>query len=169
MVLSTDLPATEAVLVPTNTIPDTPIIKGHDFDKGNDLDSIMSAMITSGFQATALGQAINEVNRMLHWRLADDPVTANTDEAHQDPAFRAACRTKIYLGYTSNLISAGVREQIRWLVQHKMVDVIVTTAGGIEEDFIKCMGHTYIGDFSLKGERRPAQQHGPAKSSKMNH
>ena len=40
----------------------------------------------------------------------------------------------------------------RWMVQHKMVDVIVTTAGGIEEDFIKCMGHTYIGDFSLKGE-----------------
>jgi deoxyhypusine synthase len=32
-----------------------------------------------------------------------------------------------------------------------MVDVIVTTAGGIEEDFIKCMGHTYMGDFALKG------------------
>jgi deoxyhypusine synthase len=29
--------------------------------------------------------------------------------------------------------------------------VIVTTAGGIEEDFIKCMGHTYMGDFALKG------------------
>jgi hypothetical protein len=55
----------QAVLVPTNTIPDTPIIKGHDFDQGNDLDSIMSAMVTSGFQATALGQAINEVNRMV--------------------------------------------------------------------------------------------------------
>jgi hypothetical protein len=46
-----------------------------------------------------------------------------------------------------------VREQIRWLVQHKMVDVLVTTAGGIEEDFIKCMGHTYMGDFQLKGEQ----------------
>lgn len=34
-------------------------------------------------------------------------------------------------------MSAGVREQLRWLVQHKMVDVLVTTAGGIEEDFIK--------------------------------
>ena len=32
------------------------------------------------------------------------------------------------------------------------VDCIVTTAGGIEEDFIKCLGHTYIGDFSLKGK-----------------
>ena len=32
-----------------------------------------------------------------------------------------------------------------------MVDVIVTTAGGIEEDFIKCLGHTYVGDWALKG------------------
>lgn len=94
------------------------------------------------------------------------------DPAHQDPAFRASCRTKIYLGYTSNLISAGVREQIRWLVQHKMVDVLVTTAGGIEEDFIKCMGHTYMGDFQLKGEqglswREQQQRHGSATAGGM--
>ncbi len=31
------------------------------------------------------------------------------------------------------------------------VDVIVSSAGGIEEDFIKCMGDTYVGDFALKG------------------
>lgn len=147
-----DLPAADAVLVPTETVPDTPIIKGHDFSSGGDIDAIMGAMITSGFQATALGQAIEEVNRMINWRLADDPVAANADPEHRDPAFRASCSTKIYLGYTSNLISAGVREQIRWLVQHKMVDVLVTTAGGIEEDFIKCMGHTYMGDFQLKGK-----------------
>ena len=27
----------------------------------------------------------------------------------------------------------------------------MTTAGGIEEDFIKCLAHTYMGDFALKG------------------
>lgn len=27
----------------------------------------------------------------------------------------------------------------------------MTTAGGVEEDFIKCMANTYLGDFSLKG------------------
>ena len=31
------------------------------------------------------------------------------------------------------------------------VDCIVATAGGIEEDFIKCLAPTYMGDFSLKG------------------
>ena len=32
-----------------------------------------------------------------------------------------------------------------------LVDVIVTTAGGIEEDLIKCLAPTYRGDFSLPG------------------
>ncbi len=33
---------------------------------------------------------------------------------------------------------------------HK-VDVIVTTAGGVEEDFCKCLAPHYIGDFHLDG------------------
>ncbi|KAM8824170.1 deoxyhypusine synthase-like [Synchiropus picturatus] len=33
-----------------------------------------------------------------------------------------------------------------------MVDVIVTTAGGIEEDLIKCMAPSYIGDFQMPGK-----------------
>ena len=32
-----------------------------------------------------------------------------------------------------------------------MVDQIVTTTGGIEEDIMKCLAPCYIGDFSLKG------------------
>lgn len=32
-----------------------------------------------------------------------------------------------------------------------MVDVLVTTAGGIEEDLIKCLAPTYLGEFSLPG------------------
>ena len=32
------------------------------------------------------------------------------------------------------------------------VDVIVTTAGGVEEDFIKCLAPTYLGDFTLPGK-----------------
>ena len=32
------------------------------------------------------------------------------------------------------------------------MDCIVTSAGGIEEDFIKCLGDTYVGSFNLSGE-----------------
>lgn len=60
-------------------------------------------------------------------------------------------RTTILLGYTSNLISSGLRETLRYLVQHKHVSAIVTTAGGIEEDLIKCLAPTYVGSFSTPG------------------
>lgn len=56
-------------------------------------------------------------------------------------------KCKIFLGYTSNLVSAGVREHIRYLAQHQMVDVLCTSAGGIEEDFIKvclCTAYTAL-------------------------
>jgi deoxyhypusine synthase len=33
-----------------------------------------------------------------------------------------------------------------------MVDCIVTTTGGIEEDFMKCLAPHYIGDFYLDGK-----------------
>ncbi len=38
-----------------------------------------------------------------------------------------------------------------YLVKHRHVSVLVTTAGGIEEDFIKCLGKTYLADFNLDG------------------
>jgi deoxyhypusine synthase len=60
-------------------------------------------------------------------------------------------KATIFLGYTSNLISSGLRETLRFLVEHKHVSAIVTTAGGVEEDFIKCLAPTYLGAFHLDG------------------
>jgi deoxyhypusine synthase len=60
------------VLVPNETTPDGAVIVGHDFNKGRDLDAVMGAMLTSGFQATALGQAVEEVNRMVCVCVYDD-------------------------------------------------------------------------------------------------
>lgn len=56
------------------------------------------------------------------------------------------------MGYTSNLISSGLRDTLRFLVQHKMVSAIVASAGGIEEDLIKVLAPTYMGEFSLPGK-----------------
>lgn len=49
------------------------------------------------------------------------------------------------------MVSCGVRDIIRYLAQHKLVDVITTSGGGIEEDYIACLGPSFIGDFDLKG------------------
>nr|KIR85957.1 deoxyhypusine synthase [Cryptococcus tetragattii IND107] len=46
---------------------------------------------------------------------------------------------------------ASLREILKFLAQHKLVDCFVTTAGGVEEDFIKCLGKTILGDFHLDG------------------
>jgi hypothetical protein len=57
----------QAVLVPTEALPDTAVVRGYDFTSGRDLDGIMDAMLTTGFQATSFGQAVQEVNRMVRW------------------------------------------------------------------------------------------------------
>jgi deoxyhypusine synthase len=100
-----------------------------------------------------LGQAIDEVNRMIKWRLSDEPIDEEFDTDEQkDPEYRRNCRCTIFLGYTSNMASCGMREYIRYLCQHKMVSCIVTTTGGIEEDIMKTMAPFYMGDFSLDGK-----------------
>lgn len=60
---------------------------------------------------------------------------------------------RIILCYTSNLISSGVRDVLAWLLRHpeNLIDVVITTAGGAEEDCIKCLGPTVIGAFDTSG------------------
>ena len=103
-------------------------IKGYDFNKGVDYNGIIDSFASSGFQASHLYRAIEIVNEMIF-----------------EKAF-------IFLGYTSNLVSSGLREVFRYLAENKKVDVIVTTAGGIEEDIIKCLGDFVLGDFRADGK-----------------
>ncbi|KAL3786210.1 hypothetical protein ACHAW5_000033 [Stephanodiscus triporus] len=145
-----------AVLGESESMPDDhPICRGHDFgsnpSSSNTIDAIMSSMLTTGFQATNLGLAIEEVRRMRSWRMSDSPWRDGDDEALHEPSVRRRIRARIFLAYTSNQISCGQREVIRYLVQNRMVDVLVTTAGGVEEDIVKCLEHTYMGDFGLDG------------------
>lgn len=50
-----------------------------------------------------------------------EPVDEGEDKDSDDHRSKSGCT--IFLGYTSNLISSGVRESIRYLVEHKMVHV----------------------------------------------
>ncbi|KAL8236324.1 hypothetical protein R6Q59_017405 [Mikania micrantha] len=126
-------------------------IHGYDFNQGVNYSQILKSLISTGFQASNLGDAIEIVNQMLDWRLSHEQVTEDCSEEEKNLTYRESVKCKIFLGFTSNLISSGVRDIIRYLVQHHMIEVIVTTTGGIEEDIIKCLGDTYMGDFSLPG------------------
>ncbi len=103
-------------------------IKGYDFNEGVDFGRLLDSFSSTGFQASNLAKARDIINKMI-----------------ADKAF-------IYLGYTSNMISSGLREVIRYLVEHKKVNLCVTTCGGIEEDIIKCIGDFILGDFRANGK-----------------
>lgn len=63
---ATPAAAPQAVLVPSEDLPaDAVTIRGYDFNDGRDLDALLESMLRTGLQATALGQAINEINRMV--------------------------------------------------------------------------------------------------------
>ena len=127
-------------------------VKGYDFNEGVNYDKMFEMYKTTGIQATALGESIDIINKMIKWRLSDEEIDPEEDDEFLDPQVRKDTRCTIFLGYTSNMMSCGMREVIRYLCQHKMVDCIVTTTGGIEEDFIKCFNDFFIGDFTLKGK-----------------
>ncbi|XP_071458414.1 deoxyhypusine synthase isoform X4 [Marmota flaviventris] len=144
--------ALAAVLKHSSALPpESSQVRGYDFNRGVDYHALLEAFSTTGFQATNFGRAVQQVNAMIEKKL--EPLSQDEDQ-HADltQSRRPLTGCTIFLGYTSNLISSGIRETIRYLVQHNMVDVLVTTAGGVEEDLIKCLAPTYLGEFSLKGK-----------------
>jgi deoxyhypusine synthase len=56
----------------------------------------------------------------LDWRLSHEKPSEDCDE-ELDPKYRESVKCKIFLGFTSNLVSSGIRDVIRFLVQHHMV------------------------------------------------
>ncbi|EIW61430.1 Deoxyhypusine synthase [Trametes versicolor FP-101664 SS1] len=144
--------ASAAVLMPSEPMPDFAVsVKGPNFEQEVSLQQLLESYKRIGFQANSLGKAIDIVNKMRKWRLSDEPVAEDESEDYLDPEVRANTKCNVFLGYTSNLISSGLREILLYLAKHKHVTAIVTTAGGIEEDFIKCLGKTYLAEFNLDG------------------
>ncbi len=103
-------------------------VKGYDFNNGVNYEKMLDSYASTGFQATHFAKAEGIIKKMIN-----DKAT-------------------IFLGVSSNIVTSGVRETIRYLVEKKKIDVFVTTAGGIEEDLIKCLGDFKIGSFSASGE-----------------
>ena len=139
----------DAVYVESVTLDGKEEVRGYDFNKGLDYNEVFKTYRHTGFQATSLGLAIEEVNKMIKWRLSDEPIDEDEQEEYKDMEKRKQTRCTIFLGMTSNMSSCGMREYIRYLCQHKMIDCIVTTTGGIEEDIMKCLAPCFIGDFHL--------------------
>lgn len=148
--------AAEAVLKQSIPVPkDFVEVKGMDYsqDKAYNLRAtdLIDSMRSMGFQASSVATACDIINEMSLWRgqhideLPEHERTGEFDDAGIQKA-------TIFMGFTSNLISSGLRDTLRYLVQHKKVSAIVASAGGIEEDLIKVLAPTYMGDFALPGK-----------------
>ena len=115
-------------LKPSTDVSNLPPIRGIDFDQTVTMDSFVESLAATGLQASELSHAI-EVARMM---------------------VREKCT--IFLSFTSNVISSGLREVITWLVKHQKVGVLSTSAGGVEEDAIKAFSPFRLGTFFANGE-----------------
>ncbi|GAA0199268.1 deoxyhypusine synthase [Haladaptatus pallidirubidus] len=104
---------------------DTPDVKGYDFGGEFDFFEMLSSYRTTGFQATHLHEAIELAQAM---READ---------------------AKIYLTFTSNIVSSGLREVLAYLAHEDLVDVMITTSGSITEDVIKTEKPFKMGEWDV--------------------
>ncbi len=102
-------------------------IQGYNFDEAFDAKKFFDSFKDTGFQATNLGKAIELTKKM-----------------QKESAF-------IFLGFTSNVGTSGLREQVTYLTKNKLVHFLLTTTGGLEEDIIKTHGNFLHGDFEADG------------------
>lgn len=71
-------------------------------------------------------------------------------------------KAKIFLTFTSNMVTSGLRGFFAQLIKLKMIDIIVTTSASIEEDIMKALGENVeitgfnVDDIQMheKGENR---------------
>lgn len=104
---------------------DSADVHGYDFRGDFSFRSLLAAYETTGFQATHLAQAVDIAERMQ-----DDDTT-------------------VYLTFTSNIVSSGLREALAYLVREGHVDVLITTAGSITEDVIKTAKPFKMGQWDV--------------------
>ena len=99
-------------------------VKDLRWDKGMSVSDFVGSLGSVGFQSSEMKKAAEVILKMK-----------------RDGA-------KIFLTFTSNMVTSGLRGFFAQLIELGMVDAIVTTAGAIEEDIRKARGEDFIiGDF----------------------
>ena len=99
-------------------------IKGFSLNEKMTVSEMVDSFEKLGFQATNLARASKIIERMK-----------------KD-------NSTIFLSFTSNMVSSGLREIFAQMVKEKMVDAIITTVGSIEEDLMKTKKPFLLGDFN---------------------
>ena len=100
-------------------------VKDLKWKKGMDVSTLVKDLGKVGFQSVNLAKAKETIIKMK----------------------KDGC--KIYLTFTSNMVTSGLRGFFAQLIKLNLIDVVVTTVGGIEEDIMKANKEDFvIGSFS---------------------
>jgi deoxyhypusine synthase len=84
--------------------------------------------LSTGFQATNLGKAIEIIERMREENAA------------------------IFFTFTSNMVASGLRGVFAEMCKKKLVDVIITAGGSLDHDLIRSSKKYLLGDFTMDDE-----------------
>ncbi len=95
-------------------------VKDLKWKKGINVDDFVDKLGNVGFQSTEMKKAVDVILKMKK------------------------NGAKIFLTYTSNMVTSGLRGFFAQLIELGIVDVIVTTVGGIEEDIMKAKGEDFV-------------------------
>ncbi|MCD6590402.1 MAG: deoxyhypusine synthase [Candidatus Aenigmarchaeota archaeon] len=96
-----------------------------DVQKGIKVENLVEQMYNTGFQATHLAKGVKIIEKMIE------------NEA------------TIFLSFTANMVASGLRSIFAKMCKKKIVDIIITTGGAIEHDFIRSFKPYVLGDFNL--------------------
>jgi deoxyhypusine synthase len=100
-------------------------VRDYRLKNGMKVAELLPQMQGTGFQATKLGEALEIIKRMK------------------------AEKATVFFAFTANMVASGLRGVFAQLLEEKLVDVVITTGGAIEHDFIKAHEPYLLGDFSM--------------------
>ena len=84
------------------------------------VSELLSSMAKTGFQGKSLGRVVDTWEEMV-----------------KDP------NLTIIMGYAGSLSTTGQWKIVKWLMEHRYIDVLVSTGANISEDIIEAMGFNY--------------------------
>ncbi len=84
------------------------------------ISELLEAMSRTGFQGRQLANAVEVIARMVE---DDDNV--------------------IFFGYAGSMSTTGQSKIVRWLVENRFVDVVVSTGANVSEDIFEGLGYRY--------------------------
>lgn len=94
-------------------------VKDFLWKQGMSLEECINSFGSLGYQATELNEATKVVLKMRR------------------------SGAKIFLTFTSNMVTSGLRGFFAQLIKLGLIDVVVTTSGSIEEDIMKSLGEDF--------------------------